>query len=641
MKQPTTNASKCYRPPPLESISITLPNIDDDKKQNGDNELDTSTSFDTFNSQAIQAELVEPSSDFELCCGPHSLYRPSTLMSYWRTIKNIAKIDSETRRLASLMASFAITAVSNKIFEVIDITVISYTLGSDNLAAYMVAGYFVGLSYECLKGFTDAQATLCAHAIGAGNYHLAGQYIQISQITFFAAGLPFVLIWGTCTYDALIWLDFDREIATIGQRWASIEVMACVLNGTNEAFFQFLSVADTEFYSNVVDVTMKASYTIGIIIHLFSNQDATLDEIACIKLGVVVIFFAINIIFLTWRGWLDLCWQGMMRTNAFKNHVAVKEILNTGLPLATGTLFRESEWGLLIAFASSMGSEEVATWAIFRKLLGEQVCQICMHNSLFESVFLLTKAASSPDIFAAPMEGVCCAAELRCAFHVGNGNQTMARISSYKSLVIGTMWGAVLITTFYFFFEAQMPKWLGLGLGIVDLVPLALLCTSVMFVGMLSWALVGAQGRYRLATLITILCEGLITVPLAAIFVYGCHFDLQGLVAAVTIGYSVSGTALMYLLLRSNWDKRIETIRRATSSVCEEKSIVSLVREDLAVRSFCSSPIADTEVLQDNEKTNGENPIICPPDSAIADLIIQIENEVHTSEYIRSNSDWL
>ena len=40
---------------------------------------------------------------------------------------------------------------------------------------------------------------------------------------------------------------------------------------------------------------------------------------------------------------------------------------------------------------------------------------------------------------------------------------------------------------------------------------------------------------------------------------------MQGLVAAVTIGYSVSSTALLYLLIRSNWSKRVEKVKRATA----------------------------------------------------------------------------
>lgn len=73
-----------------------------------------------------------------------------------------------------------------------------------------------------------------------------------------------------------------------------------------------------------------------------------------------------------------------------------------------------------------------------------------------------------------------------------------------------------------------------------------------------------------MATLIKFLSGWLVTVPLAALFVFLLHINLQGLVAAVTVGYSVSSTALMYLLIRSNWDKRVEKVKRATVKDYEE-----------------------------------------------------------------------
>ena len=35
------------------------------------------------------------------------------------------------------------------------------------------------------------------------------------------------------------------------------------------------------------------------------------------------------------------------------------------------------------------------------------------------------------------MEGICCAAEIRSAYFIGTGNISSARITSYKSLMIG------------------------------------------------------------------------------------------------------------------------------------------------------------------------------------------------------------
>jgi hypothetical protein len=75
-----------------------------------------------------------------------------------------------------------------------------------------------------------------------------------------------------------------------------------------------------------------------------------------------------------------------------------------------------------------------------------------------------------------------------------------------------------------------------------------------------------------------------VTIPLAAFLVYVLHINLQGLVASVAIGYCVSGTALMYLLLRSNWSKRVAKVQRATVKEYEsghnEPAKVLVLEED-------------------------------------------------------------
>lgn len=50
-------------------------------------------------------------------------------------------------------------------------------------------------------------------------------------------------------------------------------------------------------------------------------------------------------------------------------------------------------------------------------------------------------------------------------------------------------------------------------------------------------------------------------MPLAAVFVYVFHIDLQGLTAATTIGYTTCGAALSYLLLSTDWEKQAGKIQ--------------------------------------------------------------------------------
>lgn len=168
-------------------------------------------------------------------------------------------------------------------------------------------------------------------------------------------------------YQLLVWLDVSNDVATLGGSFASAQVVALLICGFNDAQLQFLSAIDPSNYSNVIEILMNASYTAGIAAYLYSYDNATLVDLAWLKCCVAIVFILINFIFLSSRGWLDLCWVGMVRSNALKNKEAVKQMLKTGVPLGIGSLIRESEWGVLVLYASRIGTDDVATFAVMRR----------------------------------------------------------------------------------------------------------------------------------------------------------------------------------------------------------------------------------------------------------------------------------
>jgi Na+-driven multidrug efflux pump len=121
-----------------------------------------------------------------------------------------------------------------------------------------------------------------------------------------------------------------------------------------------------------------------------------------------------------------------------------------------------------------MGPAEVATWAI---------------------------VGSVWDIFEASTEGIGDAAEIRSAYHLGKGNPEMARLSSYKSLLLGMIF-SFLITSVFFIIGDDIAAWftkdLTLQLMITELIPLVGIGNITMTFGMICWALVGSQGKGRI-----------------------------------------------------------------------------------------------------------------------------------------------
>lgn len=191
-------------------------------------------------------------------------------------------------------------------------------------------------------------------------------------------------------------------------------------------------------------------------------------------------------------------------------------------------------------------------------------------------------------------EAVADASEVRCAFLLGSGQPERARRSAYKSILIGVFL-AFFITSIVFMLGEDLPTFFtndpALQHIIVDLLPLFGLGNICLTHGQMSWTLLGSQGRYRLATIIAAITSWFITLPLAAIFTYGLKINLQGQVAAIVIGYMVSGTVNAYYLFRSDWNE-----------ICREVLAAHDHAEHMEMESTSLAPPSDSSDADKNEE---------------------------------------
>jgi len=145
----------------------------------------------------------------------------------------------------------------------------------------------------------------------------------------------------------------------------------------------------------------------------------------------------------------------------------------------------------------------------------------------------------------------------------------VARWSVYKSLFLCLIVG-VCCSGFVFATYEHLPAWLTndavLQQLIQDSLPLVGIGNLALTLGSISWTLVGSQGRYRLATTNVLLGSWLVTLPLAAVFSISLNFSLDAQVAAVVVGYMVSGTLNSAALLRSDWKE----ISKDVMAECQE-----------------------------------------------------------------------
>lgn len=350
-------------------------------------------------------------------------------------------------------------------------------------------------------------------------------------------------------YSIILYLEWgDEDTAQLAHEFTHIYIWSYIFGGISGAVWQLLEVTNHALAGTVISIVWGATnvVVIGCLVKL--RQGTSLREVAWVYNATSLFFIGITLLIAQCRGWLKPFWRGLVGSCSFCDLAAVKRMMQQGIPLAFGSLLSNAEWAILTFFASQLGPAEVAAWA----LLG-----------------------SIWDVFYSVTNGIGDAAEIRVAYHLGDNHPTMAKLSAYKSLLLG-MLVASAVSIFYFQMQDHIPAWFTsdetLQSMLSELVPFVGVANLTMTFGMQCWSLVGAQGEYKLATWINFISSWGVVMPLAALFVFVLNIDLQGLTSAVCVGYLSTGSALSFVLLSTNWPKVAKKIQEENSDTAAGNS---------------------------------------------------------------------
>lgn len=213
-----------------------------------------------------------------------------------------------------------------------------------------------------------------------------------------------------------------------------------------------------------------------------------------------------------------------------KNWDAVWLVLKTAAPMSMGNILLTIEWELLAIFSARMGESYVAAWGIVGTIWG---------------------------ILEYATDCVASAGEIRVAKLLGNGNPRLAKLSAYKCMFLGNLF-AVLMSIAFVVGIPVIPGWFTDDEFLVSLIgnllPYCALGSLTLTIGSLAWTLVGSQGRYSIATFHGCIGSLAVTIPFAAVSTYHFKAGLEGLAAAVVIGYMISGALNAITLFLSDWE---------------------------------------------------------------------------------------
>ena len=479
-----------------------------------------------------------------------------SLLTAW----TILKYDYETKRILRLAIPFTFSALAGTGSDLIVVAIISQNLGTDDMVAYAMVELIVGVSSSFMGGWIEAVSSLGSMAYGAENYELAGQYVQSACICFTLCELPMALLWGGTIGKILLLMGFGESVADAAQSFVWVCAAINILKGLNDCIVSFLGVIEREKYANVM-FCISAFVRVGFVALFATKTDANLVVLGLVILVDQSLLFFLNIIIPVQLGWFDEFEAGLLGWSFGKNWSVVKNLFKVALPLAIGSLWAYAEWEILTIFAAFLGPAEAATWAVLGYVWG---------------------------VFESTTEAVGDASEVRVAYQLGKGRHALANIAAFKSMFISFIL-AVLMSIVFLCLRNVLPRWLTddttLQSMLSELFPLVALGNVSMTTGMVGWAVVGAQGRYHLATTIATMCSLLITLPLSAILTIRMRIDLQGLTFAVVVGYTITAMTLITCILISDWEM-----------------LSTKVKDQMAVDSVDSDDDDSTSTSQRNDK---------------------------------------
>jgi multidrug resistance protein, MATE family len=483
----------------------------------------------------------------------------STLTDYHPAVVSCCTVanccDEESQRLLWLAAPFMVRAVVTGLAEMGRIAIVGRYVSTRALAAAVIVELILGLGVGFLKGFSLSLHALCGQAVGVGNADLAGRYAQIALSGYVILYVPFFLAGTYYMYDVVIWFGFDAATATMGKDYAPLFLTASFFHGVDNCVHGLLDVAGHETYCTAFVVLQRVLATAGVflvVVVLGGDGEYGLRWTGAVVAVAAAAGWMVNATILFHRGWLNPYYCGLFGSGwaIWNSREATKVLFGTSVALSVGELMSYGEWEILTILASFLGPAEVAAWGVL--------------GSVWKFLELLVEAVADT-------------AEVRTAFLLGHGQPDRAMLSSYKTIGLGLV-VSMLTSGIALVCSDDIPTWFTrdttLQAMVADVLPLALMGNIVMTMGTIFWTVLGAQGRYTLATSVGLLGQ-VITLSLAVLSSIVFRLDLKGLAAAYVIGYLVSGTIQSYLVLQTDWwHISRQVIVRSTEKMRSSKALL-------------------------------------------------------------------
>jgi len=451
----------------------------------------------------------------------------------------LAAPDVEKWNVLQASIPLAFGASSEALFRLVTIAFISQKLGTKSMIAFLMVGLFVRLTSEelssaiidSLSSFVQASMDKTSTDGSKSNY-IAGQYIQLAFIMQVVLNIPLLVLWVFYMESFVMWMVKDEAIATIAVGYASIVVFAYMVQALSRTLTVAIHICGHEHFESVIDLVAAALQVIAIACVVTLVEGADLTIVGGIQVLINVASAIAKIAYPAARGWMAPFRKGLIQNVALWNYrIGIWHLIKAAGPLLLGTLLEYGEWELLTLFAQPLGPAEVATWA----LLG-----------------------AFWDFFEALTEGIGEAAANQVTYLLSTGQINSAKKLCYGAMLMAVT-QAVLVTCALYMSGQYLAVLFTTDPTIQHLINNTIVLIGfaniIMSFSQITWSLIGAQGRFRLATFVIFFSRWVVTMPCALVSIYMFNLDLNAMCGSLVLGYATACCALTVIVLRSDWDR--------------------------------------------------------------------------------------
>lgn len=459
------------------------------------------------------------------------IYPETYWTSKFNNLLEIVAFDYEMKKFTKLAGHYTFQSIVSDILGIVEIAAMGRYLGVKAVGAYIVVDTVTGFTGCITTGFYECTGILIPQANGARNNLLVGRYMQLGIIFYLITALPSAVFWSFYVDDAVRWYQFDDATAEIALKYFWATLPGYVTYGIDAVLYEFLNTMGHQKYVSWFTIVSEPLYT-GVFVALLHLGFTELYYIGILETFSGIVCLVINVGLMLRNGWLEQYWEGLVQTNGLKDRRAVSITVNTALPLSFAWVLTYGEWEIMSLFCRSMGNTgaEVTAWGLIGYIW-----------SAFETL----------------TDGWGDAAEVRVGFRMGAGQVRLAKKATWKALYVALS-AALYSTGILFVLAMYAPGWLTpdktLQKMIFDVIPLIGFGQIWMVWGMVAWAVLGAQGRVRTATILEFFISWGIGAPIAAIFVFVFNYNIEGIIGGLTISYTLGTNVYLYMLFTSDWE---------------------------------------------------------------------------------------